>query len=152
MHRKVLLRLFGAKVGSGVVFKPGLRVKFPWRLEIGPFSWIGEDVWIDNLAPVKIGSHCCISQGVYICTGNHNWEGERFELITKAVTICDHSWLAAKSIVAPGVVVGKGAILTLGSIATKDLKEWQVHQGSPAVPVRERRIKAGADRGQAPRT
>jgi len=114
-------------------------VKFPWRLRIGDHSWIGEDVWIDNLAPVTIGSHCCISQGVYICTGNHDWNRESFDLITLPVTIHDQAWLAAKSVVSPGVVIGEGAILSLGSVATSDLKEWRVYQGVPAVSVRSRR-------------
>src|SRR4051812_34477683 len=57
-----ILRLFGAHIARGVVIKPHVRVKFPWRLSIGAHSWIGEDVWIDNLAQVSIGAQCCISQ------------------------------------------------------------------------------------------
>src|SRR5262249_42902381 len=70
-HRVFLLRMFGASIGRRVAFKPRVRIKFPWRLEIGDDTWIGESVWIDNLAKVEIGSHCCISQGAYICTGSH---------------------------------------------------------------------------------
>ena len=72
-HRRLILRAFGALIGKRVLIKPGVRIKFPWRLEIGDDSWVGEDVWIDNLAPVQIGANCCISQGVYICTGSHDW-------------------------------------------------------------------------------
>ncbi len=50
-----LLRLFGAKVGKGVVIKPGVNIKYPWLLSIGDYTWIGERVWIDNLAKVTIG-------------------------------------------------------------------------------------------------
>jgi putative colanic acid biosynthesis acetyltransferase WcaF len=138
-HRRMCLRLFGAKIGAGVVLKPGLRVKFPWRLVVGPHTWIGEDVWIDNLAPVAIGRDCCFSQGVYLCTGNHDWSRETFDLMTMPVTIHDHAWLAAKSVVAPGVVIGEGVVLGLGSVATCDLKEWQIYQGNPAVSVRTRK-------------
>jgi putative colanic acid biosynthesis acetyltransferase WcaF len=142
-HRSLLLRRFGAKIGTGVHFKPGIRVKFPWRLQIGDHSWIGEDVWIDNLAPTIIGSQCCLSQGVYLCTGSHDWRTRRFDLITAPITIGDKAWLGAKSIVGPGVAVGEGAVLTLGSVATEDLKPWWIHQGNPAVPVRERKIRYG---------
>ena len=140
-HRAVLLRRFGAKIGIGTFFRPGLRVKFPWRLEIGDHSWVGEDAWIDNLAPVTIGSHCCLSQGVYLCTGSHNWQARKFDLITAPITICDQAWLGAKSMVGPGVTVGEGAVLALGSVATMDLKPWWIYQGNPAVPVKERKIR-----------
>jgi len=133
-----LLRQFGAKVGNNVDFKPGVRTTFPWRLEIGDYSWIGEGVWIDNLAPVTIGSHCCISQGAYLCTGSHNWSSKGFDLILKPIVIMDDAWLAAKSIVGPGVTVGEGAVLALGSVATGDLKAGWIYQGNPASPLRER--------------
>ena len=63
-HRKWLLTLFGARIGSGVHIKPGVRIKFPWRLTVGDHSWIGEDAWIDNLGQVEIGANCIISQGM----------------------------------------------------------------------------------------
>lgn len=138
-----LLRLFGARIGKGVVIKPRVRVKFPWRLEIGDHSWIGEDAWIDNLAPVKIGDHCCLSQSVYLCTGSHNWANERFDLITRPIIVEDQAWLCARSTVGPGVRVGQGAVLTLGSVATMDLSEWQIHTGMPALAVRSRPRQAG---------
>lgn len=72
MARCRLLAAFGAKLGRGVVIKPGVRVKFPRKLAIGDHSWIGERVWIDNLAPVEIGANCCISQGAYLCAGSHD--------------------------------------------------------------------------------
>ncbi len=137
-YRVFLLRLFGAKIGKGVNIKPRIRVKFPWRLEIGDYSWIGEDVWIDNLANVTIGHHCCLSQGTYLCTGSHDWSRESFNLIVKPITVESHTWLAAQSIVAPGVIVREGAVLGLGSVATTELKAWWIYQGSPALAVKKR--------------
>ncbi|MGD0076027.1 MAG: WcaF family extracellular polysaccharide biosynthesis acetyltransferase [Candidatus Binataceae bacterium] len=131
-YRVFLLRLFGAKIGGGVVIKPHVRVKFPWRLVIGDYSWIGEDAWIDNLAEVRIGSHCCLSQGVYLCTGSHDWASERFDLETSPITIGDHVWLGARTSVAPGVSIGDGAVLTMGSVATKSLSAWCIHSGAAA--------------------
>jgi len=137
-HRKTLLRLFGAAIGVGVVIKPLVRIKFPWRLAVGDHSWIGENVWIDNLARIDIGSHSCISQGAYICTGSHDWNSETFELISKPIKICDKAWICANAIVGPGVTVGEGAVLAMGSVATHDLEPWHICQGNPALQVRKR--------------
>ena len=107
--------------GRGVVVKPGARIKFPWRLSIGDHSWIGEDAWIDNLAPVAIGADCCLSQGAYLCTGSHDWSRPSFDLLTKPIVVHDGAWIAARAVVGPGVTVGEGAVLCLGSTATRDL-------------------------------
>ena len=132
------LRLFGASIGTGVRIKPGVRVKFPWRLSVGDHSWIGESAWLDNLAQIRIGNHVCISQGVYLCTGSHDWSKETFDLSTKEIAVGDHAWLAARSTVGPGVVVQEGAVLALGSVACSALEPWSIYQGNPAIRVRER--------------
>ncbi len=137
---KVLtLRIFGAKVGKGVRIKPGVRVKFPWRLLVGDFVWIGEDAWIDNLAFITIESHVCISQGVYLCTGNHDWNHPDFKLITAPIYIQQSSWIAAKSVIGPGVTVGKGAILALGGVTGRSLESMTIYAGNPAQPLKKRK-------------
>lgn len=138
--RVILLRLFGAKIGKGVVIKPHLKVKFPWRLQIGDHCWLGEAVWIDNLAPVIIENHCCLSQGVYLCTGSHNWSRPHFDLMVDQIKIGEGAWLAAFSRIAPGTVVGQGAVLTMGSIGHGEINEWSIYQGSPAKMIRKRVI------------
>ena len=85
--KRWLLRVFGATVGAGVVIKPGVKVKHPWKLRVGDNVWIGEDAWIDNLGDVDIGPNACISQGAYLCTGNHNWTDPAFGLVVKDIRI-----------------------------------------------------------------
>ena len=136
--RKIILRIFGAKIDAGVVIKPRVRIKFPWRLKIGKFSWIGEAVWIDNLSEVNIGSHCCISQAAYLCTGNHDWSKRSFDLISRPIQIEDQVWLGAKTNVGPGVTMGEGAVLCFGGVATKDLLPWTINAGNPAVSIGKR--------------
>ncbi|MDC3252269.1 WcaF family extracellular polysaccharide biosynthesis acetyltransferase [Schleiferiaceae bacterium] len=136
----VLLRLFGSKVGRGVVIKPGVNIKYPWKLEIGSYSWIGENVWIDNLENVRIGSNVCISQGAMLLTGNHNYKASTFDLITQSITVEYGVWIGAKSVVCPGVTCKSHSILTVGSVATKDLSEFTINQGNPAKVVRKRLI------------
>lgn len=139
-HRRALLALFGATIGAKVILKPGIRVKFPWRLTIGDNSWIGEGAWIDNLAPVTIGSNCCVSQGAYLCTGSHDWTAPGFTLITRPIILEPGAWIAAKAVVGPGVTIGRGAVLGLGSVATRDLDAWTVYAGVPAVAIKQRAI------------
>lgn len=136
--RCILLRIFGAKIGNGIVIKPRVKIKFPWRLMIGDYSWIGEDVWIDNLDKVEIGANCCISQSVYLCTGSHDWSEESFNLLTKPILIRDSAWIGAQSVIAPGVIVNEGAVLCLGSIATEDLQPWSIYKGNPAILTSKR--------------
>lgn len=133
-----ILKLFGSKIGKGVIIKPGVNIKYPWLLAIGDYSWIGEDVWIDNLAQVTIGLNCCISQGALLLCGNHNFRSETFDLIVKPITIEDGAWVGAKSVVCPGVTVKEDAIITVGSVATKSLDAATIYQGNPAVSKRKR--------------
>lgn len=137
------LRLFGAHIGQGVRIKTGVRVKFPWRLQVGDYVWLGEECWIDNVADVKIDSHVCLSQGVYLCTGNHDWTHPVFALKCSPIWIQRGSWIGAKAAVGPGVTVGVGAVLALGSIAAKSLEPMTIYSGNPAQPVKERKINAG---------
>jgi putative colanic acid biosynthesis acetyltransferase WcaF len=133
-----LLRLFGAKVGCGVIIKPGVNIKYPWKLVIGDYSWIGEDVWIDNLEEVIIGSNICISQGAMLLTGNHNYKSEAFELIINPITLEEGVWIGAQAVVCPGVSCGSHSILTVGSVACKNLEPYSIYQGNPAVKTRNR--------------
>jgi putative colanic acid biosynthesis acetyltransferase WcaF len=138
--RKWVLVLFGAKIGTGVRIRPGVQIKFPWKLTIGDHVWLGEHCWIDNLAIVSIGDHSCISQGAYLCTGNHDHTSKGFDLIMKPITLEDGVWIGAKAIVAPGVTCHSHCILTAGSVATKNMDAYGIYQGNPAVKVKERII------------
>lgn len=139
--RSWLLRLFGARIGVNMYMKPGVRVKFPWFLTVGDHCWIGEDVWIDNLAPVNVGSHVCISQGAYLCTGNHDWSKPNLKLFTRPIRLERGCWVGAKTLVGPGVTVAEGAILSAGSVATRDLAAFGIYTGNPAVFIKQRVVK-----------
>ncbi|WP_404786631.1 WcaF family extracellular polysaccharide biosynthesis acetyltransferase [Altericista sp. CCNU0014] len=136
----LLLRGFGAKIGQGVRIKTGVKIKFPWRLQVGSHTWIGEDCWIDNVAEIAIEEHVCLSQGTYLCTGNHDWTHPEFALKCAPIRIKRSSWIGAKAAIGPGVTVGEGAVLGLGSIAAKSLEPMTIYFGNPARPIKERKI------------
>jgi putative colanic acid biosynthesis acetyltransferase WcaF len=135
-----ILKLFGAKIGKGVLIKPYVNIKYPWFLEIGDHVWIGEHVWIDNLAAVKIGAHVCISQGAYLLTGNHDYKKTGFNLIVKPVAIEDGVWIGAKSVVCPGVICRTHSILSVGSILSSDMEAYGIYRGNPASKIADRII------------
>lgn len=136
--RRVVLRLFGARIGKGVVIKPRVKIKFPWRLSIGDHSWIGENVWIDNLGDVAIGSNSCVSQGAYLCTGNHRWDSDTFDLVIQGIQIGNSVWIGACSSVAPGTVIQEGVVLKIGSSCNGVLVSWSIYGGVPAQFLRKR--------------
>jgi len=136
-----VLRVFGAKIGRGVVIKPCVNIKYPWNLEIGDNTWIGEDVWIDNLVPVRIGSNVCISQGGLLLCGNHNYKKSAFDLMVGEIILEDGVWIGAKSTVGPGVTCHSHSVLSVGSVATSDMEAYSIHQGNPAIKVRDRVIE-----------
>lgn len=136
--KPILLRLFGAKVGRKCIIKPSVNIKFPWHLELGDYVWIGENVWIDNQAKVLIEDNGTVSQGALLLTGNHNYKSVNFDLIIGEISIGEGAWVCAKSIVGPGVKVGRNAILALGSRTTQDLKENGIYSGNPAEYIKER--------------
>ncbi|MEB3173585.1 MAG: WcaF family extracellular polysaccharide biosynthesis acetyltransferase [Cyanobacteriota bacterium] len=137
-----VLRRFGAEIGQNVVIKPGVKIKFPWRLKVGDQVWLGERCWIDNLAPVTIESQVCVSQNVYLCTGNHDWSQPSFNLRLGEIYLETGCWLAANSTVGPGVRIGCGAVLTLGSAALKSLEPMGIYSGNPCQKVKTRQIGA----------
>jgi putative colanic acid biosynthesis acetyltransferase WcaF len=138
--KKILLRCFGTKMGQGVVIKPSVQIKYPWKLRIGSHSWIGENVWIDNLEEVVIGDNVCISQGAFLLTGNHNYKSTSFDLIMKAIELEDGVWIGAKATVCPGVSCKELSVLTVGSVAASDLEASGVYQGNPAKLIRTRKL------------
>ena len=138
--KRSLLKLFGAKVGRNVEFKPCVNIKYPWHLDLGDYVWIGENAWIDCLVPVVVRSNVVISQGAIILTGNHDYKTQNFSLITGGILIEEGAWIGAGAIVNQGITIGSHAVLTAGSVATGNLEPYSIYQGNPAIKVRARII------------
>ncbi|HTN05239.1 WcaF family extracellular polysaccharide biosynthesis acetyltransferase [Agriterribacter sp.] len=135
-----LLRCFGAKLGRNVVIKPGVNIKYPWKLIVGDHCWIGEGVWIDNLGMVTLGDHVCISQGAMLLTGNHNYTKTSFDLMVKEIILEDGVWIGAKAVVCPGVTAFSHAMLSVASVANKNLEAYSIYSGNPAIMLKQRVI------------
>jgi putative colanic acid biosynthesis acetyltransferase WcaF len=133
----LILRLFGADIGKDVRIKPGIHIRYPWKLRLGDHSWLA-DCYIENLDLVIIGRHVCISQQAMLMTGNHDYKSRTFDLMTQPIVIEDGVWIGAKSLVAPGVRVASHAVLTAGSTAVRNLDAYVIYQGNPAMRLRPR--------------
>lgn len=136
-----ILRVFGAKIRKRLVIKPKVNIKYPWFLEVNNDVWIGEGVWIDNLAKVTIDSNVCISQGAMLLCGNHNYKKTSFDLMVGEIALKEGVWIGAQSIVCPGVTCHSHSVLTVGSVATSDLDAFGIYQGNPALKVKTRYIE-----------
>lgn len=133
-----LLRLFGARIGKNVLVRPSVRVTYPWKLEIGDYSWIGDEVNLYTLGEIKIGSHTVVSQKSYLCTGSHDFTKVTFDIYALPIFIGDQVWVASDVFIAPGITIGTGAVVGARSTVLHDLPAGKICYGNPAVPVKDR--------------
>jgi len=134
--RVAWLRLFGARIGSRVVIRANVNVTYPWRLTAGDDVWLGEEVLILSLAPVFIESSVCISQRAFLCTGSHDFRSEKFDLVTKPITVRGGSWVGAQAFIAPGVELGAGSMACAGSVVMENVPPSSIVRGNPAQIVK----------------
>ena len=135
-----LLRLFGAKVGKGVVIR-SCKIYYPWNLEIHDHAWIGYGANLYNLVRIKIGKHACISQDVFFCTGSHDATDPYMGLIVGEIIVGDGAWVCASAFILPGITIGNGSVVGVGSVATEDTPPMMICAGNPCKPIKPREIK-----------
>jgi putative colanic acid biosynthesis acetyltransferase WcaF len=133
--RVLMLRLFGANIGTDVLIRHRVRVLWPWKLSVGDRCWIGEGAWILNLEPVRIGHDVCVSQEALLCTGSHDYRRPDFRYRNAPITIGDGSWVAARALVLPGVRVGAGAVVAAGAVVSTDVADETLLTLSGARPI-----------------
>lgn len=136
--RRFLLRLFGANIGQNVIVRPNVKVTYPWKVNIGDFSWIGDNVELYSLGEIEIGRNVVISQKCYLCTGSHDYQAEDFRIYAEKICVKDECWLATDVYVAPGITIHEGIVVGARSSVFKDLSKSGIYTGSPAKFVKER--------------
>lgn len=136
--RNVLLRVFGAKIGRGVLIRPSARVTYPWKLEIGDYSWIGDDVQLYSLASIKVGSNSVVSQRSYLCGGTHDPYTIDFAISGSSIEVESEVWIASDVFVHPGVRIGRGAVVAARSTVVRDLEPGGIYSGTPAAFLKHR--------------
>ena len=139
--RNCILRIFGAKIGKGVLIRPSVKTVYPWKLSIGDHSWVGDDVSLYTLGEIEIGSNTVISQKCYLCTGSHDFTGPTFDIYAKKITIGNEVWLASDVFVAPGVTIDDGTVVGARSTVLHDLPGGMICYGNPAKSIKPRVMK-----------
>ena len=124
--RKLILRFFGASIGERVIVRRGVKVYFPWNLQIGDDCWIGEDVWFINHEKINIGSNVCISQRSIICSGGHDYKSRSLQYAHKPIDIKDGAWICLDAKVLPGVTIGECSVVSAGEIARKSIPDYSM--------------------------
>ncbi len=136
--RRWLLRLFGAHIGKKVLIRPSVRVTYPWKVSVGDYSWIGDDVVLYSLGHIDIGAHAVVSQGSYLCAGTHDSKDLSFAIDASPIHIADEAWVASHVFIMPGVSIGEGTVVSARSLVSTDLPEGMICAGSPARVLRPR--------------
>ncbi len=139
--KRLLLRLFGAKIHSTAVVYSSAKVYYPANLEMDAYSCLASDVDCYNVAPIKIGANTTVSQGAYLCTASHDITNPLNPLITAPIVIEDQAWIAAGAFIGMGVTVGQGAVVGARAAVFKEVEPWTVVGGNPAKEIKKRILK-----------
>lgn len=143
--RRLVLRMFGARIGAGARVYGSAKIWFPPNLTLGANAVIGPGTNIYCQDRISIGDHAVVSQGAQLVTGTHDIDRPGFTLVTRPIRIGRHAWVAASAFVGPGVTLGDSAVLGACGVAFRDLPAWTVHAGNPAKFIRDRpMLEAGA--------
>jgi putative colanic acid biosynthesis acetyltransferase WcaF len=140
--RRFILRCFGAKIGRHVHIYSSALIYYPWNLDVGDWSSIGEWALIYNLGKVTIGERATISHRTHLCAGTHDYKDPAMPLLKPPIQIADDAWICADAFLGPDVIVGKGAIVGARAVVTKNVEQWAIVAGNPARVVKQRTIEA----------
>lgn len=138
--KRFLLKVFGAKLGKGVIIKPSVNIKYPWKLTVGNHVWIGEGAWIDNLEPVFLGDSVCLSQNALLLTGGHSINRSSFDYESGPIYLEEGVWIGAQAIVGQNVRCGSHSVLGINSVAETDLQAFTIYKGNPAISILKRNL------------
>lgn len=143
--RRLYFNRLGARLGEGVVLCEGVVLYEPQRISIGAETGVGRHVTFDPFpAKISVGSNVLIAQDCLFRAGNHVFINPE-ELIRlqghsgKDIEIEDDVWIGAKCVIVAGVKIGKGAVISAGSLVVKDVPSYSIVCGVPAqqIGVRE---------------
>lgn len=136
--RKFFYLLAGTKIGKGSVIHMGARFYEPQNIVIGEDTIVGEGAVLDGRDKLKIGNHVDIASDVMIYNAQHEINSSVFAAERKPVTVKDYVFIGPRCIILPGVTIEKGAVIAAGAVVTKNVGEYKIVGGVPAIEIGER--------------
>lgn len=137
--RRMLLRLFGARIGPKVHPYPRTRIWAPWNLVMEEGSSFDNDVTVLNNTLVQLGPWAVVSQQSFLCTASRDLDRKGRPVIGAPIHIGEGAWVAVQSFVGPGVTIGAHAVVGARSTVTRDVAAMSVVAGSPPKLLRMRK-------------
>ncbi len=144
--RRMILRLFGAKIHPTAKVFNSAKVWAPWNLEMEEYACISFDVDCYNVAPIKMGPHSTVSQYSFLCTASHDMDDPAMKLTTAPITIGAGAWICADVFVAPGVTIGDGAVIGARSSVFTSIPANKIAAGNPCKVLRDRIDRPGGEK------
>ena len=94
---------------------------------------------LDARKGLEIGDNVTIAYDSAIWTLHHEMNSKDFHGKGGTTVIDDYAWICSKSILLPGVHIGRGAVVASGAVVTKDVEPYSVVGGIPAKKIGERK-------------
>ena len=136
--RRMLLRMFGAKIAPTANIRPSVKIFHPWLLSVGEWTALGDGVVVYNLGPIEIGDHSVVSQEAYLCAGTHDYTQPHLPLLRPPIKIGSGVWVCAQAFVGPGVTIGDNSIIGARAVVTKDIPPNVIAAGNPCHVIKPR--------------
>lgn len=140
--RRMVLRLFGARIAPGARLHASVKVWLPRNLEVGAGALVGPGARLYNQGAITIGAGAVISQRAHLCASTHDVDDPHFQLLLRPISIGPGCWVAAEAFVGPGVTTAEGSVVGARAALFAHTEPWTIYRGNPATVVRRRRPRA----------
>ena len=138
--RICFLKLFNKNiVGKNVYIARKCDIKSPWGIRIGSNVVINKNVLLDGRGGLEIGDNVDIAQDTMIWTAQHDYNDDYHKYVTNKVVVGDYVWLASRSMILPGVTIGRGAVVAAGAVVNKNVLPMELVGGVPAKVIGHRK-------------
>jgi len=142
--RRMVLRMFGARVGAQVHVYPSTRIVMPWNVELGDWAAIGEDACLYSLGKIRVGAHCTVSYRAHLCAGTHDFRDPALPLLRPPIDIRPGAWIGTEAFIGPGVTVGDAALVGARAVVVRNVPERAVVAGNPARVIGTRSLRGAS--------
>lgn len=136
--RRSWFKLMGVKISNSSILNMGQYFLQPRKLSIGNYTHINKGCILDARGGLSIGNNVSISYNVSLITGSHDCYKSNFPGKYLPIRIEDYVWIGANATILNNVTIGEGAVVSAGSVVTKNVEPYTIVGGVPAKKIAER--------------